>query len=243
MKTNEQALWENHCAFLASHRGSLRREGSALYLESDRPEFSYAMLGSGSRLESLPAGLQVVQHFPWCELNADDFQSAGFASAMGLSYMVLGESLPEWRVRADLVIERVQSAARMDVFSELQNRGFNETPASFERWQPWLRAANQRNTGNPGQFFYIGSSGNEPLGVALTVIDGATAGIYAVTTLPRHRRKGISAAIMKRAISDARTNGCATFTLQVKQDSDAEKFYRQLGFARVFTTRFYRRNE
>jgi GNAT superfamily N-acetyltransferase len=156
--------------------------------------------------------------------------------------MSLGETLPEWRVRTDLTIERVGDAARMDIFSKVQSLGFNETPESFERWHAWLRAANFRNLGNADQLFYVANLGSKAVGVALTVMDGKTAGIYAVATLPDQRKKGVSATIMKQAVCDAKAKGCNLITLQVKQDSYVEDFYRHLGFKRIFTTWMYRRD-
>ncbi len=242
MGKTEQTLLNNHLAFLASHRGSVRRDGDTLFIESDRMEFTYAILGRGARVEKLPPTSQTLQHLPWNEATVDDLNRTGFSPTIGLSYMVLGENLPEWRVRTDLSIERVRDVAHMDVFSNVQSRGFNETQESFDRWHPWLRAANHRNLENPNQLFYVGSLGNEAVGVVLTVIDGESAGIYAVATLPNHRKKGISATIMKQAVLDAQAKGCNIMTLQVKQDSYVEDFYRHLGFNRVFTTGMYRRN-
>jgi len=156
--------------------------------------------------------------------------------------MTLGKSRPDWRIRDDLTVERVTTPDRMDIFSEAQSRGFNETPESYERWHPWLKAANHRNLGNGNQIFYVGFLDHEPVGTVLTVFDGETAGIYAVATLPRHRKKGVSTTIMRQAIQDAEARGAKIVTLQVRQDSDVEDFYRNLGFQRNFVTGLYRRD-
>ena len=242
MEQIEKELLENHLTFLATHRGKVTREGSTVFVESDRPEFTYTLLGRTSKLEHLPKRTQVIQHFPWSETTADDLGSAGFNRTIGLSYMTLGENLPEWRVRSDLEIEQVQDQAGMDLFSEVQSRGFNETQESFDRWHPWLKAANDRNLHNQNQIFYVSRLGHEPVGTVLTVFEGKTAGIYAVATLAQHRKKGISATIMRQAIEDAKERGVSAITLQVKQDSSVEDFYRHLGFQRIFTTGMYRRD-
>jgi GNAT superfamily N-acetyltransferase len=239
----ENILLENHLAFLGSHRGVVRADGDTIYVESDRPEFRYAILGRKTNLETLPATVRAVQVFPWSQPTVEELEKAGFAPATGLSYMVLGEDLPKWRVRNDLDIEVANDSAQMDVFSEVQSRGFLESVDDYKNWHPWLSAANHRNLQNPKQSFYVGSLGSTVLGVVLSVIEGGTAGIYAVATLPDHRKSGVSTTIMKRAISDAQARGCKTITLQVKQDSYVEEFYQHLGFKRVFTTKMFKREQ
>lgn len=145
-------------------------------------------------------------------------------------------------VRNDLLIERVETQEQMDLFSQVQSRGFNETEESFALWHPWLKAANDRNLHNKNQIFYVGRLNGEPVGTVLTVFKDDTAGIYAVATLAEHRKKGISATIMQEAIEDARSRGAGIVTLQVKQDSYVEDFYRHLGFKRIFATGMYHRN-
>lgn len=242
MRKNEESLLENHLAFLASHRGSVRRTSGIIFIESDRPEFTYAILGKGSNLTDLPSTVQTIQLPPWSETTANDLTRAGFAPTIGLSYMILGETLPEWRVRNGLTVEQAIDQTRMDFFSEVQCKGFNESNENFAHWYPWLKAANDRNLKNPSQAFYIGHLSGKPVGTALTVSEGESAGIYAVATLPDYRRQGISAMIMNQAIHEARARGARVVTLQVKQDSYVEDFYRHLGFKRVFATDIFRRN-
>jgi GNAT superfamily N-acetyltransferase len=241
MESYEQALLNNHVAFLSSHRGEVRRKGDTIYIESDRPEFTYAILGHTSRLENLASSTQTIQHLPWSMPTTQDLKGVGFVPTIGISYMVLNNSNLDWRIRDDISIKKVCDDASMDTFSKVQSRGFNESQESYDSWHPWLRAANHRNLANTNQSFYVGSLGGEAVGVVLTVIEGEMAGIYAVATLPKHRKKGVSATIMKQAIADARVRGCSVITLQVKQDSYVEDFYRHLGFKRIFTTGMYRR--
>lgn len=238
---NHQHLLENHLKFLASHRGELRRQGDTVFVESDRPEFTYAILGQQlGTLDGL-RDVNTVQHLPWSGISAEDLLHAQFVPTMGLSYMVLSDVVTPWNSIEELQVKHSQDSAHIDSFSEVQSRGFNESQVDFDRWHPWLRAANVRNQHSNDQLFYVGSLGNEPVGTALVVLDASTAGIYGVATLPAHRKKGISTSIMKQAVVDAKARGCDVVTLQVKQDSYVEEFYRHLGFKRVFTTGMYRR--
>jgi GNAT superfamily N-acetyltransferase len=243
METTQQQLLDNHLAFLASHRGLIRTEANIVYVESDRPEFTYVIPGRNSKVSDLSSLVKTLQHLPWSGLSTEDIKGLGFASKFGISYMVLDDKAPEWSVRKDLGIERVQNRDLMDVFSRVQSRSFNEADESFEAWYPWLKAANQRNLNSSNQAFYIGKFGDEALGVVLTVDDGQSTGIYAVGTLPSRRKEGISTTLMKQAILEARAEDAwRTITLQVKQDSSVEAFYLHLGFKRVFTSEIYGRN-
>lgn len=156
--------------------------------------------------------------------------------------MMLGNSLPPWRERTDLIVEKVDCSDQMDIFSYVQSKGFNETQESFDHWHPWLRTANRRNLKNPMQNFYVGSLNRKPIATVLSVYNETTCGIYAVATLAEHRKGGISTTIMNQAIREARAQGLNIITLQVKKDSYVEDFYSHLGFQRIFTSDMFKRN-
>lgn len=235
-------LLTNHLAFLSSHRGTVVQAGATIFVESDRPEFTYAILTQGAQLGALPDSTKTIQIFPSSEIGADDLTRSGFVPVLGLSYMALNNDASSWRVRDDLAVVRVGSQAEMDAFSEVQSRGFFETEESYRRWHPWLKAANDRNLENSSQQFYVGRLSGEPVGTALTVFDGALTGIYAVATLAQHRRQGVGATIMQQAIRDARAIGRDQIILQVTQDSFVERFYEHLGFRRLVATSMWRRD-
>jgi len=244
MKTTERLMLENHLAFLASHRGSIhgRGRGDTLFVESERPEFTYAILGPQARAAALPDKVEMVQHFPWSGTSSEELGLAGFGFLMGISYMFLEDSRPEWRLHRGLRVDLVTDQEQMDIFSRVQCRGFNESDESFNQWHPWLKTANDRNLHNPRQRFYVGSLADHPIGTTLTVESEDCVGIYAVATLAEHRKQGISTTVMRHAVRDAKNTGASLIVLQVKQDSYVEDFYRHLGFKRLFTTGMYRRN-
>ncbi|MGE3682214.1 MAG: GNAT family N-acetyltransferase [Bdellovibrionales bacterium] len=241
MTDTEEKLLENHLAFLASHRGRIRRQGTLIFVESERREFTYTLLGRGARMEHLPETGLVVQHFHWTEIQAEELCRQGFAFTQGLSYMTLQGELPASPVHSELIVKRVNTQVAMDDFSQVQSRGFNETQETHEYWYPWLKAANDKNLLNPNQIFYVGYLKGEPVSTVLAVFEGDTAGIYAVATLPQYRKKGVSTTLMQEALKDARKRGTKMTTLQVRQDSYAEDFYRHLGFQLAFTTGLYTR--
>jgi GNAT superfamily N-acetyltransferase len=236
-----QDLLENQLSFLSSHRGTVGRAGESFLIDSERPEFTYAILGRDVKPGALPQGYSTLQRLPWSGVSADELAGAGFRDVDGVSYMVLGSGASAGETAPTVRIEVVDSAAALDVFSEVQARGFNESEESFRHWHPWLRQANHRNLRNPDQRFYIGHVDGVAAGATLVVHTPGVAGIYAVATLARFRKMGVSTSLLRAAISDARARGARTFTLQTKLDSYAESFYRRLGFERVFEARLFRR--
>lgn len=154
METTQQQLLDNHLAFLASHRGLIRTEGNIVYVESDRPEFTFVIPGRNSKVSDLSPLVKTLQHLPWCGLSIEDIKGLGFASKFGISYMVLDDKAPEWSVRKDLGIERVQNRDLMDVFSRVQSRSFNEADEGFEAWYPWLKAEPAKSEQQQPGFLY-----------------------------------------------------------------------------------------
>jgi GNAT superfamily N-acetyltransferase len=145
--------------------------------------------------------------------------------------MTLDLPRPDWsRTAANISIERATTATTIDTFSDIQCRGFSESDAAYAVWHGWLHDANQRNAGNPNQSFYVGTLDGEPAGVTLAVRTGDVVGLYAIATKPNFRRRGVSAALMARAIDDAVAAGAKVVTLQTVTGSYAEGFYKRLGF-------------
>ena len=85
-----------------------------------------------------------------------------------------------------------------------------------------------------GNTFYIGYVEGQPGAVCHLLRDGATAGIYAVSTLKPLRRRGICSTLIARAITDARAAACDVICLSTVSDGEAERLYQHLGFERAF---------
>lgn len=68
---------------------------------------------------------------------------------------------------------------------------------------------------DPDQFrLYVADHGGEPAASVVTSDFGDDVGIWAVATLPEARGRGLSTALMRQALADARERGLATSTLQ-----------------------------
>jgi GNAT superfamily N-acetyltransferase len=234
-------LLENHLTFLNTHRGTVERSGGAILVDSTSPDFACAILENVARIADVPQRFAVLRLVPWSRLTDADLASTGFERKPALTYMTLVEDAPVLESTNAASIERVSSTASMDVFTEVQTRAFLEPGESFHEWFDWLRPKNQANLSREGQCFYLCSSGGAPIGVTLTVRTGTTLGIYGVATLPEHRKRGVSTALLRRAVADGRERGAETITLQVTTGSYAESLYRKRGFQPSFVSpKFFR---
>jgi predicted acetyltransferase len=99
-----------------------------------------------------------------------------------------------------------------------------------------LRAINVANIARPDHRFYIASLEEKAMGVALAIAEKETLGIYGVGTLPDHRRRGTSSALLAHAVREGRDAGAKTVTLQVMTGSYAESLYAKLGFETAFVS-------
>ena len=232
-------VFENHLAFLASHRGTVSRRDGFVLVESTSDEFTCAFVEEAKSIDTLPERFCAVRLVPWSRVAEVDLLARGFERKGGFTYMTLSGALLPSGPSSDVNIAVVAEARGMDVFSEVQAKAFIEPGESLEWWTTWLRQKNHNNLGNDAQRFYIGSCAGIAAGVTLSVRDERLVGIYAVATLPEHRRKGVSTALLARAVEDARLLGTELITLQVKTGSYAEGFYRNLGFVESFISPFF----
>ncbi|AKU90791.1 GNAT family N-acetyltransferase [Vulgatibacter incomptus] len=236
----DAALLENNLVFNEWHRGSVERDPAAIRIGSHIPGFTCVIpLDASGRLDETLGGFDRARLVPWSDVREEDLRERGFAPAGALCFMVLDEERID-RPGA-IEIEVVHDADAMKRFTEVQVDGFGASAEEAPKWKAWLGEANLRNLGHASQIFYVGHLAGEPAGVTLLVQTGIVGGIYAVATLPRHRRHGVSRALLQRAIQDARARGCETITLQVFEGSAAYGLYRSLGFRDAFRSPVFAR--
>lgn len=234
-------LFENHLAFLSTHRGDISRSVGFVRIDSSSPEFTAAIAEDGSSLDALPSRYASVRLLPWSRLTEADLLERGLERCAAFTYMTLRGPLAPAAPPGDLAIEVVTTEARLDVFSDVQTRGFLEPDESYEEWFAWLGEKNRVSLGHEGERFYLASRAGQPVGVTLTVATPGVVGIYAVTTLPEHRRAGVSRALLARAVADARQDGAEVVSLQAMTGSYAEAFYGKLGFSTAFVSPVFAR--
>jgi ribosomal protein S18 acetylase RimI-like enzyme len=77
--------------------------------------------------------------------------------------------------------------------------------------------------------------GSEPVGACLGVVDGTWLGVFSMSTLPAHRRKGIGRALLSRLVSAGAERGASNVYLQVERDNHAAlALYAQAGFRHAY---------
>lgn len=77
---------------------------------------------------------------------------------------------------------------------------------------------------------YVGYAGGEAAAAAEMTVAGGVAGLYGISTLAGHRRRGYGSAMTARPLLDARDEGMATAVLQAS--ADGVGVYERIGFAR-----------
>jgi GNAT superfamily N-acetyltransferase len=87
--------------------------------------------------------------------------------------------------------------------------------AGFEMPEDLLRSVvGQAAAARPGVTFYVGYSDGLPVSTGLGIRTGRTIGVYNVSTIPSHRRRGLGAAMTARIADDGVAAGCDVAILQ-----------------------------
>lgn len=117
---------------------------------------------------------------------------------------------------------------------------FVQLHSGGERWVRRLSRASMLSAlYEPGNVFYLAYVDGQPVGTTHLLVDGATAGIYAVGTMKSHRRKGVATALLATALGDALAAGCDVIGLRTLADSDAERLYTRHGFELAHESRLW----
>jgi GNAT superfamily N-acetyltransferase len=239
---DDSALLDNHHAFTARHRGDVVRLDGAVRWDSESTYVRCVLIDTVAGLAAVTGDTGAVRTFPWSANTAPALGRLGFQRGGELRYMVSDpRGFPE-AAPAGFTIELATDEAGMARFSDVQSRGFADPGEEIEPLFRFLHAANLRNLGRSDQRFYVGWADGAPVAVTLLLVHGRTCGIYAVATLPEHRRLGYSRALLARVTSDARDLGGEVVTLQVFRGSDAERVYAGLGFTVAFDCQLWTRS-
>jgi GNAT superfamily N-acetyltransferase len=117
---------------------------------------------------------------------------------------------------------------------------FAQINGGSERWARKMSLATALEAVHQADnHFYLAHLNGEPVGTTQLLIDGATAGIYAVATLKAHRRKGVASTVLATAVRDALAAGCDVIGLRTVAGSDAERLYARYGFEVAHETRLW----
>lgn len=228
-----EALLDNHLAFLAAHRGEVRRSAAGIEVVGDSDEFS-AWIPLTADAE-IPSGTTTVRLVPWSGDGWEErLTGAGFEPAEVLVHMEASTgSVDGERVAA------ISSDEDAVAFAEVQSAVFlDQDDPDLEWWGKAFLEMALRNYREPDQSFYLLRVGDDPASVTLVLRTGAVFGVYAVATKPAYRGRGLASALLAQARRDA---AGGRLTLQVMEGSDAERLYLSLGFRPSFRSQHFRR--
>ena len=224
-----------------THRGEYRDLGGALALTSDAPVASWNCLEGfttdARRLDGLLdigfALLRAFDQFPAVRLTPLDrprgidarLRQRRLVEHARSTSMVLRASAPP--AAASGIEVRRATPDDVHVFSTVDA----QVNAPKEKWaRGFLLGAALANVLEPSHAFYVAYLSGEPVGALLTVSEDAVTGIYSVSTLKTHRKKGVATALLARAVTDARATGAEIICLECETGSDALRLYASLGF-------------
>lgn len=227
----KEKILESHIHFLSKHRGKREFLNYSEFIDSDKIEYNIAFSLSNEGIEKINKKYTI--YLPqWISINEQ--MELKYKKIGSLTYMVLSEKTPQLEINKKIVIKRATSLSDIEDFSIVQGKAFCETEEEFNEWYLWMREKNIENFDDSTQNFYIAYENDKPVSVLLSIYHKKTAGIYAVATLPEHRKKGISSTLIQRAIDDAISSNMTLITLQTSTESYAHSFYRNIGLESVF---------
>lgn len=227
----KENILKQHIYFLLKHRGVRESHEYGEFIHSDKKEFNIAFPLSNEGIDKISNSYTI--YLPqWVLINEQ--MKLKYIKTGSLTYMVLTDKKMKLKINKEITTKIAISLSDIEDFSIVQGKAFCETEVEFNEWYLWMREKNIKNLDDNTQNFYVAYENNIPVGVLLCIYNKSIAGIYAVATLPKYRRKGISTTLIQRAVDDALCNNITTITLQTSTESYSHCFYRNLGFKNMF---------
>jgi GNAT superfamily N-acetyltransferase len=227
----KENILKQHIYFLSKHRGIRECLEYGEFIHSDKAEYNIAFPLSNEGIDKINKKYTI--YLPqWVLIN--DQMKLKYKKIGSLTYMVLNDEKIKLEINKKIIVKRASSLSDIEDFSIVQGKAFCETEEEFNEWYLWMREKNIKNLDDNTQNFYVAYENEKPVGVLLSIYNKNIAGIFAVATLPEHRKKGISTTLMQSAVDDAICNNMTTITLQTSTESYAHSFYRNIGFENVF---------
>jgi ribosomal protein S18 acetylase RimI-like enzyme len=135
----------------------------------------------------------------------------------------------------DMQIIRVRNREELCLWEDASFRGFEFSPKVRRQYSNFVNTFNIRPD-SPQKFFLACLKGR-PVASALLFLYKNTGGIYFVSTLPEHRKKGIGLAVTRAAMQFAGQAGAEYCTLQ--SSTAGLRVYRQAGFTEFCSVDVY----
>ena len=227
--------------------GEYRDLGGALVVTSDAPIDALNCMvdftSDDRRIESLLdigfALLRAFDRLPAAELTPLD-RPRSLAKRLARRGLERTGGKLEMVFRGDIDAVHVNKDVRITVAEPEDARTFADIHGGTERWARRLSlSSTMAGILEPNNTFYIGSLEGQPAGVTHLLRDGATAGIYAVSTLKAQRGHGVATTLIARAVRDAQAAGCDVISIGTDLDNPARSIYEAMGFEAAFETQLW----
>jgi ribosomal protein S18 acetylase RimI-like enzyme len=145
---------------------------------------------------------------------------------------------PPLPMPSEFRIEVAESPAAMQVWSQVSAAGFGVSEAIGQRYHDAYVSRPRSCENVELRLHYIGYLGEFPVSSSTLVLAGGIAGIYDVSTVPEHRRKGYGSCLTRVGLEDAARRGYRYAGLN---SSDlGYSVYQSLGFNVEFAIPEYR---
>lgn len=233
---NKKRLIQHHLCFLRQNRGRHQSFKNIETLVSQRTEFNISIILDKN------FNLELDSEFLYIPDESDIIPENTYALVNNITYMTASsEVVGEWDENSSILVKKVENLDDLEVFSEVQVRGFNETEEAYSDWYPWLRVMNVEGFDYENQHYFIAYIDEVPVGVCLIVEDEEIYGLYAIATNPNYRKQGVATTVMKKSLEACQLPKDSVLALQVLSSSGAERLYRNLGFVKEFSFDMYRK--
>jgi ribosomal protein S18 acetylase RimI-like enzyme len=210
---------------LRATSGVTRRANSA-WTAAEVPDLERAI----ARVEAFYAERALPAIFQLCPLSPAGLDEALAARgyAVDAPVAILSAELAELHSRAPRDVEaRVDGSISADWFELAARR------TRFAAVSEVFRGIVERIGARAG--FALATVGGAPAAAALGVCDRGWLGVFAVATLPEHRRRGAATALLDALRRFGESRGATRAYLQVERDNEvALSLYRRDGFREVY---------
>lgn len=131
---------------------------------------------------------------------------------------------------ADMLV-RLASAEEQDLWARTVARGFLEhdhlTPEEMDVGRAIFRMA--------GALCYLAFQGTEPAAAGAMAMHGGLATLFADSTIPRFRRAGLHAVLIRERLREAGARGCDLATASAAPGTISQRNFERHGFQVVYT--------
>lgn len=223
------SLFDNHLAFMSSHRGTRIDTDDWICIEGARPDLTCWIPKTCE--SQVPDACAAVRQPPTASEDWVGRQLLGrFLQEATLAYMVyVGEDGPIVSSPPSIEVDVVNTAEKAVEFAAVQAAGFATGMRVVDSWwRTFFEAMALRNYGEQTQSFYLARTNGTAVACLLTVETPPIVGIYATATLPQYRRRGIATELLRQVRHGVGAR--ATLALQAFSGSSAESLYLKRGF-------------